>query len=174
VRTRAGALLAVLVLLLTACGGGPAPRAWASDVCGAAGSLDAAMQRATDHLTPDRGDMAQTRTDFVLVLTTLEKQTLAFAHAVEKAGAPDVGGGERASTRLVRRLRQAHADFARERRQVAHLDTSDPGQMGRVFARVASSLKARGDGLADPLTAVSVPRLRAALRHDTTCARLRR
>jgi hypothetical protein len=117
-----------VLTLLAACSGAVAPDEWAGQVCAALTPWrdkieelnGAAQQQVSTADSP-----AQARTALVVLLVGAESATEDARAAVEKAGTPDVEGGEEIAGRFVAALTGSRDAYAEARREVQALATDD-------------------------------------------------
>ncbi|MEV4620938.1 hypothetical protein AB0J74_19790 [Asanoa sp. NPDC049573] len=120
-------MLAVLVLLaLAGCGGGPAPQAWAADVCDALGPwrdeidtlTSGTQQQMTAKTTP-----AQAKENLVRLLGGAETASEKARVSVERAGVPDVDQGAPVASGFVGSLAAVRDAYGKAKRTIEGLDT---------------------------------------------------
>jgi archaellum component FlaC len=137
---------AVLVLALSGCSsddGNDKLDAWAKQVCDAVQpqakkieAANAAIQKQTsDNSTPQ----AVQKTD-AQAFQDMSDAYKAIGAAVEKAGAPDVDGGEKKKTDAVKELNDIAASYASLKTQVDKLDTKDQAKFADGLKDIATSL----------------------------------
>lgn len=119
-------VLATLVLLIGACGGGPSPRAWAASVCEALAPWRAEIsklttstqQQMTAQTTP-----AQAKENLVRLFSGAEQASETARQRVEDAGVPAVEQGEAVSKGFRVSLGAVRDAYGRARRTIERLDT---------------------------------------------------
>ena len=137
---------AVLVLALSGCSsneGNDKLDAWAKQVCDAVQpqakkieAANAAIQKQTsDNSTPE----AVQKTD-AQAFQDMSDAYKAIGAAVEKAGAPNVDGGEKKKTDAVKELNDIAASYASLKTQVDKLDTKDQAKFADGLKDIATSL----------------------------------
>jgi archaellum component FlaC len=137
---------AVLVLALSGCtsdDGNDKLDAWAKQVCDAVQpqakkieTANTAIQKQTsDNSTPQ----AVQKTD-AQAFQDMSDAYKAIGAAVEKAGAPDVDGGEKKKTDAVKELNDIAASYASLKTQVDKLDTKDQAKFADGLKDIATSL----------------------------------
>ena len=142
---RAGrlALLAALTVMLAACGSGPAPEAWAGQVCDAltpwrariAELNTSAQQQVSAASTP-----AQTQASLVQLLAGGEGASETARAAVVAAGTPDVDGGDKVAGRFVESLAKARDAYAHAAADLRALSTADAAVFYDKVASVLATL----------------------------------
>ncbi|MDQ7910525.1 hypothetical protein RB614_39120 [Phytohabitans sp. ZYX-F-186] len=125
------ALTTAFALLVGGCGAGPAPRAWAANVCTAltpwrteiSTLASRTQQQMTAKTTP-----AQAKENLVRLLGGAESASETARSKVEKAGVPDVDGGEDVAKGFVRSLTSMRDAYGRARQSIEGLDAglADP------------------------------------------------
>jgi len=131
------AALTAAAVLLGACAGGPAPGAWAASVCEALapwraeiGNLTArTQQQMTAETTP-----AQARENLVRLFGGAQQASEQARAEVERAGVPDVDGGDAVVRRFMASLAAVRDAYAKARDAIAGLDT---GHAERFYDGVA-------------------------------------
>jgi hypothetical protein len=130
-------VLGVVAALLAGCGGGPAPAAWAASVCEALtpwraeiGELTArTQQQMTAETTP-----AQAQENLVRLFDGAHASSERARADVERAGVPDVDGGQAVRDRFTASLAAVRDAYGHARDAIAGLDT---GQAKAFYDRVA-------------------------------------
>ncbi|MGH8869209.1 MAG: hypothetical protein ACRDYU_14615 [Actinomycetes bacterium] len=174
-RTRLTAWTAIgvaMALMLTGCGGVEA-KAWASDVCGSLKSVNSKMEKSAKSMTVNPGDMKATQKSMVTLLGVAETQSQRLASDVEKAGTPDVEGGEEDANRLVSQLEKAARTFGGAKEKLGKADAEDPQALALAFQSVQKDLAAQGSKVSDPTQALKSKELRTALKKDAACKSVR-
>jgi hypothetical protein len=142
-RTPGRWLAALLVAaVLAGCGGGPAPTAWAASVCEALtpwrteiGDLTVrTQQQMTAETTP-----AQAKENLVRLFGGAHAASEQARAQVERAGVPDVDGGQAVLDRFTASLAAVRDAYGRARDAIAKLDT---GQATVFYDRVAEVVAA--------------------------------
>jgi hypothetical protein len=131
-------LLATLVLVLGACGGGPTPQAWAAAVCDAlapwraeiSNLTSSTQQQMTAQTTP-----AQAQENLVRLLGGAEQASETARKKVADAGVPDAKQGEAVARGFVTSLGAVRDAYGRAMKSIAALDT---GQAAPFYAAVRS------------------------------------
>nr|MDT0660114.1 hypothetical protein [Micromonospora sp. DSM 115978] len=134
------AVLCACAVLAGACGGGPAPRAWAASVCQALAPWRAeistltssAQQQMTAQTTP-----AQARENLVRLFGGAEQASETARRAVQEAGVPDVDGGEVVSQEFLASLTAVRDAYGRARRSIEELGA---GPAGEFYASVKAAV----------------------------------
>lgn len=137
------ALVSVVVLsfLLGACGGGPAPAAWAASVCAALspwraeiGSLTERAQRQMDAATTP----AQAKENLVRMFAGAESASENARAHVAEAGIPDVEGGETIAKSFVNSLAAVRDAYGGAKRRIEAMAVGDPSAF---YAGVEAAMK---------------------------------
>jgi len=118
-------ILLLAALLATACGGGPAPQAWAAAVCQSLspwrteiGTLtERTQQQMTAETTP-----AQAQENLVRLFGGAESASEAARQGVERAGVPDVDDGEAVTKEFLASLSEVRDAYRKARVGVEQLD----------------------------------------------------
>jgi hypothetical protein len=124
-------LATVFALLVGGCAGGPTPRVWAASVCTALspwrteiGTLTSrTQQQMTAKTTP-----AQAKENLVRLLGGAETASETAREQVERAGVPDVDGGEAVAKGFLRSLTAVRDAYGKARQGIQELDAgqADP------------------------------------------------
>jgi hypothetical protein len=122
---RAGRVLPLVVCLLLAGCGGPAPRAWAASVCQALSPWRAEIgtlatrtqQQMTAKTTP-----AQAKENLVRLFGGAESASETARRRVERAGVPSVDGGDRVARGFIASLSAVRDAYGRARAGIEALD----------------------------------------------------
>ncbi|MFF3867402.1 hypothetical protein [Micromonospora sp. NPDC001898] len=122
-------VLATLVLMLTACGGGPSPRAWAASVCEALTPWRAEInkltsstqQQMTAQTTP-----AQAKENLVRLFGGAEQASETARRKVDEAGVPETDRGEEISQGFQASLAKVRDAYGRARGTIGGLGAGDP------------------------------------------------
>ena len=127
-RSPRAVLSAVLVVLaLAGCGGhGPAPQAWAADVCDALGpwrdEIDTLTSGTEQQMTAKTAP-AQAKENLVRLLGGAERASENARALVERAGVPDVEQGAAVASGFVGSLAGVRDAYGKARRTIEGLDT---------------------------------------------------
>jgi hypothetical protein len=166
-------LAAALVIALAAgCGGGPTPAAWAASVCEALGPWRAAIgdltvrtqQQMTAETTP-----AQAQENLVRLFDGAHAASERARAGVERAGVPDVDGGEAVRERFTTSLARARDAYGHARDAIAALETN---QATGFYDRVTEVVRRLGQeyaGSALDTTNLESPELRRAFDEVPEC-----
>ncbi len=140
--------MSVLLLVLLAagvggCGGGPVPRAWATSVCQALapwraeiGTLaNRTQQQMTAETTP-----AQARENLVRLFGGARTASEQARAAVERAGVPDVEGGDAVARGFVQALGAMRDAYGRAADNIERLDTGDAKAFYTEVGKVVETL----------------------------------
>jgi hypothetical protein len=119
-------VLATFVVVLTGCGAGPSPRAWATSVCGALtpwrseiGKLTSSThQQMSAQTTP-----AQAKENLVRLFGGAEQASETARRKVEQAGVPETENGEEISAGFRSSLAKMRDAYGRARATIEGLDT---------------------------------------------------
>ncbi|GAA4693274.1 hypothetical protein [Phytohabitans rumicis] len=124
-------LATVFALLVGGCAGGPTPRVWAASVCTALspwrteiGTLTTrTQQQMTAKTTP-----AQAKENLVRLLGGAESASETAREQVQKAGVPDVDGGESVAKGFLRSLTAVRDAYGKAKQGIEQLDAgqADP------------------------------------------------
>ncbi|MDG4833839.1 hypothetical protein O7627_31690 [Solwaraspora sp. WMMD1047] len=134
------AALCLLAVLAGACGGGPAPRAWAASVCQALAPWRAeistltssAQQQMTAKTTP-----AQAQENLVRLFGGAEQASETARRSVQEAGVPDVDRGDVVSREFLASLTAVRDAYGQARRSIEELST---GEAGAFYAGVKTAI----------------------------------
>jgi predicted small lipoprotein YifL len=127
-RSPRAVMFAVLVVLaLAGCGSnGPAPQAWAADVCDALGpwrdEIDT-LTSGTEQQMTAKTTPAQAKENLVRLLGGAEKASEDARASVERAGVPDVDQGAPVATGFVGSLAAVRDAYGKAKRTIEGLDT---------------------------------------------------
>jgi hypothetical protein len=166
------ALTTAFALLAGGCGGGPAPRAWAANVCTALSPWRAEIstltsrtqQQMTAKTTP-----AQAKENLVRLLGGAESASEAARAKVEEAGVPDVDGGESVATGFVRSLTAMRDAYGRARQSVEGLDAGRADPFYDGVESVMSTLTTEYNESALDTSSLDSEELRAAFDEVPEC-----
>ncbi|MFC0097469.1 hypothetical protein ACFFKH_08000 [Micromonospora marina] len=123
-------VLATLVLVVSGCGGGPTPRAWAASVCQAltpwraeiSKLTSSTQQQMTAQTTP-----AQAKENLVRLFAGAEQASETARRKVEEAGVPEAERGAEVSAGFLGSLSKMRDAYGRARSAVDRLDTAQAG-----------------------------------------------
>ncbi len=136
-------LVALLVAGSAGCADGPAPRAWASSVCRALGpwraEIDTLTTRAQQQMTAETTP-AQAKENLVRLFGGAEAASESARRAVERAGVPDVDGGERVFRGFLESLTAVRDAYGRARQNIAALDTARADPFYTAVRQVVETL----------------------------------
>jgi hypothetical protein len=127
-RSPRAVMFAVLVVLaLAGCGSnGPAPQAWAADVCDALApwrdEIDT-LTSGTEQQMTAKTTPAQAKENLVRLLGGAEKASEDARASVERAGVPDVDQGAPVATGFVGSLAAVRDAYGKAKRTIEGLDT---------------------------------------------------
>jgi hypothetical protein len=141
-----------LVVALAGCGGsGVKPRTWAQSVCT---SLSPWRARSAELTTAAQAQIsatktpAQTKESLLALLSGLEQASESARHGIERAGVPDVDGGDKIASRFLATLQRARDAYGHARTSLATLDTSNSkafyDHVGDVFSTLNDEYAASG------------------------------
>ncbi|HEX8632394.1 MAG TPA: hypothetical protein VF755_29905 [Catenuloplanes sp.] len=175
VRTRRGgpALLAVVLVVLAAgCGSGPAPRVWAAAVCQALspwrveiGTLTSrTQQQMTAETTP-----AQARENLVRLFAGAQAASEAARHGVERAGVPDVAGGEAVASGFLASLTAVRDAYGRAGERIAALNIASANAFYTEVEKVVQTLDTEYRRSALDTSKLDSPELRRAFDEVPEC-----
>ncbi|WBB77916.1 hypothetical protein O7606_16795 [Micromonospora sp. WMMD882] len=122
-------VLATIVLLAGACGGGPSPRVWAAAVCEAltpwraeiSKLTSSTQQQMTAQTTP-----AQARENLVRLFAGAERASETARLRVEQAGVPETEHGDQVSAGFLGSLEKVRDAYGRARATIAGLGAGTP------------------------------------------------
>jgi archaellum component FlaC len=166
---------AVLVLALSGCSsddGNDKLDAWAKQVCDAVQpqakkieAANAAIQKQTsDNSTPQ----AVQKTD-AQAFQDMSDAYKAIGAAVDKAGAPNVDGGEKKKTDAVKELDGIAVSYASLKTQVDKLDTKDQAKFADGLKDIATSLDKLSTSGNDALKTLEEGDVGAAMAKQESC-----
>lgn len=124
------AVLCTLVFLAAACGGGPAPRAWAASVCEALAPWRSEINnltRATQQQMTAQTTPAQARENLVRLMAGAEQASENARRAVQEAGVPDVDHGDVVSREFIASLTAVRDAYGKARETIEALAIGQPG-----------------------------------------------
>ena len=138
-------LFAVVLLLVSGCGGGPGPRIWAATVCQALspwraeiGTLTSrTQQQMTAETTP-----AQAKENLVRLFGGAQAASETARDRVERAGVPDVDGGAAVAEGFVASLTGVRDAYGKARENIAALDIAAPDAFYAGVSKVVATLDA--------------------------------
>ncbi len=120
--------LVLLGFVLGACGGGPAPAAWAAAVCSALApwrtEIGSLTERAQKQLTPATTP-AQAKENLVRLFGGAQTASETARTKVAAAGVPDVDGGAEIARQFENSLAGARDAYGRAKTAVERLGTGD-------------------------------------------------
>ncbi|RGC68309.1 hypothetical protein C5N14_13845 [Micromonospora sp. MW-13] len=122
-------VLATLVLTLTACGGGPSPRAWAASVCEALTPWRAEINKLTSSTQQQmtaKTTPAQAKENLVRLFGGAEQASETARRKVDEAGVPETDHGEEISQGFQASLGKVRDAYGRARGTIGGLGTSEP------------------------------------------------
>lgn len=138
-------LLVIVVAAVAACGSGPAPEAWAGQVCDALlpwrARIDQLNARTKEQMAAATTP-AQTQANLLELLAGGEAASETARAAVVAAGTPDVDGGAEVAGSFAASLTQVRDAYAHARVDVAALSTGDPGTFYSGVVSVMTTLNA--------------------------------
>ncbi|HET9517512.1 MAG TPA: hypothetical protein VFO77_07305 [Actinoplanes sp.] len=117
-RSAALGLSVALVLPLAGCGGGPAPRAWAASVCQALGPWRteiATLTARTQQMMTAKTTVVQAKENLSRLFGGAAAASEAARAGVQRAGVPDVEGGETVAQTFTARLSALRDAYGRAR-----------------------------------------------------------
>ncbi|WP_091603330.1 hypothetical protein [Micromonospora mirobrigensis] len=165
-------VLATLLLTVTACGGGPSPRAWAASVCEALTPWRAEIskltsstrQQMTAQTTP-----AQARENLVRLFDGARQASETARREVERAGVPETTGGDQVSAGFRGSLSRMRDAYGRARDSIRGLDTSRPATFYDGVQAAVESLNKEYDASALDTSRLSSTELKAAFDEVPEC-----
>ncbi|MFI0238177.1 small secreted protein [Streptomyces sp. NPDC016845] len=165
---------AVLVLALSGCGDDSNDKlnSWAKQVCDAVQpqakkieSANAAIQKQTsDNSSP--ADVQKTDSQAFQDMSDAYK---AIGDAVDKAGAPNVDGGEKKQQNAVKELDKISTSYADLKKQVDKLDTKDQGKFAEGLKSVAGELSKLSQSGSDALKKLEEGDVGKAMSEQESC-----
>ncbi|WP_394431959.1 small secreted protein [Streptomyces sp. SGAir0957] len=165
---------AVLVLALSGCGDDSNDKlnSWAKQVCDAVQpqakkieSANAAIQQQTsDNSSP--ADVQKTDSKAFQDMSDAYK---AIGDAVDKAGAPNVDGGEKKQQNAVQELDKISTSYADLKKQVDKLDTGDQGKFAEGLKSVAGELSKLSQSGSDALKKLEEGDVGKAMSEQESC-----
>ncbi|MER7888695.1 hypothetical protein ABTX15_02595 [Micromonospora sp. NPDC094482] len=120
-------VLATLVLVVSGCGGGPSPRAWAASVCSALAPWRSEISRltsSTDQQMTAQTTPAQAKENLVRLFGGAEEASETARREVEKAGVPETDHGEEISAGFRSSLGKMRDAYGRARDTIDGLSTA--------------------------------------------------
>ena len=169
---RLTAVLCAVALLAGACGGGPAPRAWAASVCEALAPwrseinnlTRSAQQQMTARTTP-----AQAQENLVRLMAGAEQASEAARQAVADAGVPDAERGEAVAREFVASLAAVRDAYGQARRSIEELSTARAGEFYDGVRAAVETLNREYDASALDTTGLDSVELRKAFDEVPEC-----
>lgn len=166
------AVLSALLILLGACGAGPAPREWAASVCKALspwraeiGNLaSSTQQQMTAKTTP-----AQAKENLVRLLGGAEAASETARKRVQDAGVPDVKHGEAVAHGFVNALTAVRNAYGKAKRGIEALDAGSADQFYNGVESVLGVLKTEYDRSALDTSSLDSPELKQAFNEVPEC-----
>ncbi len=116
------------VVLITGCGGGPSPGAWAASVCSALTPWRAEIRKltsSTDQQMTAQTSPAQAKENLVRLFDGAARASEMARRRVEQAGVPDVEQGAEVSARVRASLARMRDAYAKARDSIDSLSTSE-------------------------------------------------
>ncbi|MEU6390117.1 small secreted protein [Streptomyces sp. NPDC046939] len=166
---------AVLVLALSGCGGDDSNdklNSWAKQVCDAVQpqakkieSANAAIQKQTS----DNSSPADVRKTDSKAFQDMSAAYKAIGDAVDKAGAPNVDGGEKKQQNAVKELHKISSSYADLKTQVDKLDTGDQGKFAEGLKSVAGELSKLSQSGSDALKKLEEGDVGKAMSEQESC-----
>jgi len=166
------ALTTAFALLAGGCGGGPAPQAWAANVCTALSPwrteistlTSRTQQQMTAKTTP-----AQAKENLVRLLSGAESASETARAKVEEAGVPDVDGGEGVAKGFVSSLTAMRDAYGRAKQSVEGLDAGRADPFYDGVESVMSTLTTEYNQSALDTSSLDSEELRAAFDEVPEC-----
>jgi hypothetical protein len=139
------ATIAALGLLLGGCTGGPTPRVWAASVCTALDPWRAeigTLTRSTQQQMTAKTTPAQAKENLVRLLGGAESASETARKQVERAGVPDVDGGDAVADGFLKSLTAMRDAYGKARLGIEKLDAGQADPFYDAVETVMSTLSA--------------------------------
>jgi hypothetical protein len=177
----AAAGLAILVLCAAACGGGDEGGAggkrvpastWTADVCTATKAWREQVDARADQFQRERTppDLTQYRISIVAYFDDTLRLTRVLAADVERAGTPNVEGGEEARGELEKIVAEGVDAYADALAAAKKLPVHEQGAFERALRRLVQSFGSRADQLIRRLDELRIRHLAQAFSTQPACA----
>ncbi len=176
IRLRLVTTVAAVAVALASCGGGEVSAdTYASDVCHAFGTWLHSVQKHSGELTkgvrpgasPEEGKEALRG-----YLDHLVHETEMLNKEVDKAGMPDVEGGEKFAESVVHVSEEAMTSFEEARKKVDTLPTDDPAKFREGASELGSSIRTSLQKVGSEVSQPESAELRSAFRESRECREL--
>ncbi|WP_320782548.1 small secreted protein [Streptomyces sp. CRN 30] len=166
---------AVLVLALTGCGGDDNSdklNSWAETVCDGVQPQAKKIEAANASIqkqTSDSSRPADVQKTDAQAFQDMSDAYKAMGAAVQKAGAPDVDGGEKKQKAAVSELNQLSSSYASLKKQVEELDTKDQAKFADGLKDIASELNKLSESGNDALKDLEEGDVGQAMAKQASC-----
>ncbi|MGC4804789.1 hypothetical protein [Micromonospora sp. DT233] len=165
-------VLATLVLTLAACGGGPAPRAWAASVCEALTPWRAEINKLTSSTQQQmtaKTTPAQAKENLVRLFAGAEQASETARRKVDDAGIPETDDGAEISAGFQASLAKVRDAYGRARGTIAGLGTGEPTAFYDGVRAAVETLNKEYDASALDTSRLSSEELRKAFDEVPEC-----
>lgn len=171
---RPTALTLAAGLLLAGCGSDTVePKEWMADICGSASKAQANVQKAGGRFQADPADPAKTKASFLTLLSSIEKTIEKLEADVENAGVPDTDNGEKSKQRIIDGLQAAEETFAKARKDVQAVDSTNSAELLKVFGQVGQDITEGQQKFGRFEDRLQSPELKKAYQNVPACQNLR-
>jgi type VI protein secretion system component VasK len=165
---------AALALGLTACSSTDVAAenaGWAKSLCGAAKSpIEASQTALTDTGTVKDGETPkQLRTRMAGDMGALADANTKLAAAVQSAGAPKVGDGQKLQSQAVQELKQTAAGYTQVQQKVEQLPTDDQAEFAAALKSVSDQVQQLSQQSSSALNSLQTGPLAQAVQAQQGC-----